>query len=107
MASALRPPLAALALLGLLAVRPTLATAAPAAPAAPAPGVRHVFVIVLENEDAAVTFGPGSPAPYLATALPAQGQLLDQYYGIGHQSLDNYVAMLSGQAPNPQTQADC
>src|SRR3954453_2356282 len=104
MASALRSSLAALALLGLLAVRPTPATAAPEAPV---PGVRHVFVIVLENEDAAVTFGPGSPAPYLATALPAQGQLLEQYYGIGHQSLDNYVAMLSGQAPNPQTQADC
>jgi hypothetical protein len=69
--------------------------------------VRHVFVIVLENEDAEVTFGPGSPAPYLATTLPAQGQLIEQYFGIGHLSLDNYIAMVSGQAPNPQTQADC
>ena len=30
------------------------------------------------------------------------------YYGIGHlSSLDNYLALVSGQAPNPQTQGDC
>src|SRR3954452_9888511 len=101
MASAPRSLLAALALLALVAARP-----GPAAAAAPAP-VRHVFVIVLENEDAEVTFGPGSPAPYLATTLPGQGQLLEQYFGTAHLSLGNYIAMLSGQAPNPQTQADC
>jgi hypothetical protein len=33
--------------------------------------------------------------------------LLSRYYGIGHASNDNYVAMVSGQAPNPQNQADC
>jgi hypothetical protein len=33
--------------------------------------------------------------------------LLSNYYGIGHNSLDNYIAMVSGQAPNPITQADC
>jgi hypothetical protein len=75
--------------------------------AAGLPPIKHVFVIVLENKDYAVTFGANSPAPYLAKTLPAKGQLLDQYYGIGHFSLDNYVAMLSGQAPNIQTQADC
>jgi hypothetical protein len=80
--------------------------AAAAATAPPAP-VQHVFVIVLENEDFDSTFGPGSPAPYLAQTLTSQGQLLTQYHGIGHQSLDNYIAMVSGQAPNPQTQADC
>src|SRR3954453_5530341 len=101
MVSARRPLLALLALVALFAT-PARATAV----SAPAP-VRHVFVVVLENEDAEVTFGPGSPAPYLATALPAQGQLLEQYHGIGHQSLDNYIAMVSGQSPNPQTQADC
>jgi hypothetical protein len=82
--------------------------AAPPASAADAlPPVGHVFVIVLENEDAEVTFGPDSPAPYLATELPSQGQLLSEYYGIGHVSLDNYIAMVSGQAPNPVTQSDC
>ena len=32
---------------------------------------------------------------------------MPNYYGVGHASLDNYVAMISGQAPNPSTQADC
>jgi hypothetical protein len=71
------------------------------------PRIRHVFVIVLENEDAATSFGSGAPAPYLATTLPSLGAFLPNYYGIGHHSLDNYIAMISGQAPNPTTQADC
>lgn len=85
---------------------------APAAPstsataAAPAP-IRHVFLIVLENKDYARTFGPGARAPYLADSLPARGALLRQYYGIGHVSLDNYIAMISGIAPNRDTQGDC
>jgi hypothetical protein len=74
--------------------------------AAPPP-IKHVFVITLENKGYDETFGPASPAPYLSHDLPAQGQLLTQYYGIGHASLDNYIAMVSGQAPNVVTQADC
>ncbi len=70
-------------------------------------GVRHVFVIMLENEPFEVTFGAQSPAPYLAHELPKQGALLPNYYGIGHYSLDNYIAMISGQAPNVATQDDC
>jgi hypothetical protein len=65
-----------------------------------------VFIIVLENKDYDATFGPQSQAPYLAKTLPAMGALLPEYYGIGHESLDNYIAMVSGQGPNPQTQAD-
>lgn len=68
---------------------------------------RHVFVIVLENEPFQVTFGEHSPAPYLAHELSKRGVLLTQYFGIGHYSLDNYLAMISGQAPNPATQEDC
>lgn len=71
------------------------------------PPIRHVFVLVLENESYQVTFGASSLAPYLAHILPKQGVLLTQYYGIGHSSLDNYIAMISGQAPNPATQGDC
>jgi phosphatidylinositol-3-phosphatase len=71
------------------------------------PPVRHVFIIMLENESYAVTFGQNSLAPYLAHDLPKQGALLPNYYGIGHYSLDNYIAMISGQAPNPATQNDC
>src|SRR4051812_38220898 len=69
--------------------------------------VRHVFVLVLENENAHTSFGPTSPAPYLAQTLTAQGQFLPNYFGVTHESLGNYVAMVSGQGSNVETQADC
>lgn len=69
--------------------------------------VRHVFIIVLENEPYDITFGAQTPAPYLAHELTKEGALLSQYYGIGHNSLDNYIALVSGQAPNAATQDDC
>jgi phosphatidylinositol-3-phosphatase len=79
-----------------------------AAPArAASPPVGHVFVVVLENKGYAETFGAGSKAHYLSRTLTRSGQLLSQYHAIGHESLDNYIALVSGQAPNPQTQADC
>ena len=78
-----------------------------AAGAASLPKVKHVWIIVLENKDYEVTFGENPPAPYLAKTLTAQGQLLTHYYATGHLSLDNYITMVSGQPPNPQTQADC
>ncbi len=78
-----------------------------AAPAAGVPHIRHVFTIVLENEDADSSFGPSAPSPYLAATLPAGGALARNYHGIGHASLDNYLAMISGQPPNAETQADC
>lgn len=71
------------------------------------PPIRHVFLLVLENQNASVTFANKPPAPYLARTLPAQGALLTNYYGIGHASLDNYIALISGQAPNEKTQLDC
>ncbi|HEY2150496.1 MAG TPA: alkaline phosphatase family protein [Vicinamibacterales bacterium] len=69
--------------------------------------VGHVFVIVLENEGFDTTFGPSSKAPYLSKTLTSQGALLAQYYGTGHASLDNYIAMISGQAATPETRNDC
>jgi phosphatidylinositol-3-phosphatase len=71
------------------------------------PKPQHVFIIVLENEGFDTTFGNNSPAPYLSKELTKKGLLLTQYYGIGHFSLDNYIAMISGQAPNAYTQNDC
>lgn len=68
---------------------------------------QHVFIIVLENQGFETTFGHNSPAPYLSRELAPKGLLLTQYYGIGHFSLDNYIAMTSGQGPNPYTQNDC
>jgi hypothetical protein len=68
---------------------------------------QHVFIIVLENESYDETFGPNSKAPFLSKCLITKGQLLTDYYGIGHNSLDNYIAMVSGQSPNQDTQNDC
>ncbi|WP_415856213.1 alkaline phosphatase family protein [Sinomonas sp. G460-2] len=71
------------------------------------PPSAHVFVINLENKGFDETWGPASQAPYLSQTLRSQGALLNSYYGIGHNSLDNYIAQVSGQGPNPQTQGDC
>jgi hypothetical protein len=84
-----------------------LALAGGGAHAAAPPPVRHVFVINLENKGYDQTFGPSSPAPYLSHELRAKGQLLTQYHGTAHNSLPNYIAQISGQGPNPQTQGDC
>ena len=72
-----------------------------------AAAIGHVFVIILENKGYANTFASNSLAPYLAQTLPKQGALVQNYYGVGHVSLDNYIAMISGQGPNPITQSDC
>ncbi|MDE1181166.1 alkaline phosphatase family protein [Paraburkholderia sp.] len=69
--------------------------------------IRHVFVITLENENYATTFGSSTKAPYLAQTLAGQGALVQQYYGTGHVSLDNYISMISGQSPTVDTDNDC
>ena len=71
------------------------------------PPVRHVFVIMLENENLASTFGDPSADPYLASTLPSEGAFLDDYYATGHESNDNCISIVSGQPPNPENQADC
>ena len=64
-------------------------------------------MLLLENQSDAVAFGARSPSRYLARTLPSKGARLPRYYGIGHASLDNYIALISGQAPNHDTQLDC
>jgi phosphatidylinositol-3-phosphatase len=73
----------------------------------PAAPVKHVFLVVLENQSYGTTFGANSRAPFLAKTLPAQGALVPNYYGIGHSSLPNYIALIGAQAPNRDTQLDC
>jgi phospholipase C len=92
--------------LAALAVIAAWALFAPGAQAA-APPVQHVFLIMLENQSFNVTFGSESQAHYLAETLAKEGAMLPNYYGIGHSSLDNYIALISGQAPNEATQGDC
>ena len=71
------------------------------------PHLKHVFIVVLENENADETFGQNTQIPYLAQTLTSQGAFVPNYYATGHLSLDNYISMISGQGPNVQTQADC
>jgi hypothetical protein len=99
--------LAAIAAVAMLASGLTASGAAARAPRYKQPKIRHVFVIMLENEDYASTFGEPTADPYLAQTLPAQGALLENYYATGHESNDNYISIVSGQPPNPDNQADC
>ena len=81
-------------LLGAVLAVPSMAGAAQ-------PAIKHVFVIVLENKDYDTSFGPQAKSPQLAQTLPSQGVLLTQYYGIAHDSLPNYIAMVCGPGAQP------
>ena len=75
--------------------------------ALPPGSINNVLVINLENESFSSTFGATSPATYLNQTLVPKGVLLNNYYATGHVSLDNYIAQISGQAPDPLTNSDC
>ena len=94
----------AAALLATASAGTSAATSAPS----PAHGkIKHVWLIILENKSYDATFTGLNKNTYLWQALPSQGVLLKNYYGTGHFSLDNYISMVSGQATQPDTQADC
>jgi len=69
--------------------------------------IKHVWLIILENKSYDATFTGLNKNTYLWQDLPQQGVLLKNYFGTGHFSLDNYISMVSGQATQPDTQADC
>jgi hypothetical protein len=69
--------------------------------------IKHVWLIILENKSYDATFTGLNQNSYLWKTLPGQGVLLKNYYGTGHFSQDNYVSMVSGQAPEQDTQSDC
>ena len=71
------------------------------------PKIGHVWTIMLENKSYESTFTGLNQNSYLWKTLPSYGELLTQYYGTGHYSLDNYVSAVSGQAPAPANQNDC
>ena len=83
------------------------ALTASSAHAAALPPVKHVFIIVLENQDYEKIFGPATVAPYLGHELPAKGAMLNNYYATGHASLGNYITLISGQPQANATIADC
>ena len=69
--------------------------------------IKHVWLIILENKSYDASFTGLNKNTYLWQQLPKQGALLKNYYGTGHFSLDNYISLVSGQATQPDTQADC
>ena len=71
------------------------------------PEVKHVFVVVLGPADYEATFGETSTSPLLKEELPAQGELLSNYYSVSGGTLANQIALLSGQGPTPATLAGC
>jgi phosphatidylinositol-3-phosphatase len=71
------------------------------------PPVKHVFVVMLDDEPYATVFGPESPAHYLAGTLEGKGALLVRYYAVAHQQLADGIALISGQGPTVQTAQNC
>jgi hypothetical protein len=97
--------LGASALILIAGILPSQAASQPAHEGIPL--LKHVFVIVIENESYDATWGPNSVATYLNGTLRPKGALATQFYGSSHVSADNYMAMTSGQTPTPPFQTDC
>ena len=66
-----------------------------------------MFVIALTTGSYRAAFGPGSVAHYLNGTLRRRGTLLSGYRTLGDTELPDYLAMVSGQAPNADTRSDC
>jgi hypothetical protein len=73
----------------------------------PTAQVGHVFVIALTTTSYRAAFGPGSVAHYLNRKLRRKGVLLSGYRTLGGSELPDYLAMVSGQAPNADTRGEC
>lgn len=71
------------------------------------PEVKHVFLIMLGENGYEETVGEASESDYLSKELPAQGELLPNYFAVTKGVLANQIALLSGQGPTPETQAGC
>lgn len=91
---------------------PAASPGAPTSPSSSAPAatptatVSHVFEIVLSSTGYGATFASGSAMPYLRS-LVARGTELSHFRSLGHGSLADELALVSGQPPNADTSAGC
>jgi phosphatidylinositol-3-phosphatase len=85
----------------------TTGTSATDTTTSPTPQAGHVFVIALTTSSYGAAFGPGSVAHYLNHKLRRKGVLLRGYRTLGGSELPDYLAMVSGQAPNSDTRTGC
>ncbi len=69
--------------------------------------IKHVWLIILENKSYDATFSGLNQNSYLWKELPKQGALVQNYFGTGHYSQDNYTSMVSGQSASYDLQSDC
>ena len=69
--------------------------------------VRHVFVIALSSPSFEDAWGTTSSMHYLDGTLKKHGVFLGGYETLGSAELPDYLAMVSGQAPNPDTEGEC
>ncbi len=66
-----------------------------------------MWLIILENKSYNSEFSGVNDDTYLWQTLPSEGVLLQNYHGTGHTSMDNYITLVSGQAPQYDVQNDC
>jgi phosphatidylinositol-3-phosphatase len=69
-------------------------------PNGPPPGVpplKHVFVIMMENTSYDDLLSPSNPNTTFIQQLAANNGLANNYFGVTHVSLPNYIATTSGQ----------
>ena len=87
---------------------PARTTTTPAAAPRAAPSkVKHVFVIAVTAPGFRAAFGRRSALPYLARVLRRKGDLLTGYRTLGQTALPDYLGLISGQAPNFDTEHGC
>lgn len=76
-------------------------------PSGPTAKIKHVFVIALSTPDYPAAFGPASTARYLNSSLRPRGEVLSGYHSLAATPLPDLLAMVSGQAPNSETEQGC
>jgi phosphatidylinositol-3-phosphatase len=79
----------------------------PATTGGPRQKIGHVFVIALSTPSFDAAWGSGSVARYLNRTLKPAGAFLGGYETLGSAELSDYLALISGQAPNPDTEGNC
>lgn len=82
------------------------ATAAPV-PASLLSQITHVWVISLSGGSFGAALASQSSDPYLAKQLVPRGTLLADYSLVSESPIANDIALLSGQAPNLETEKGC
>jgi hypothetical protein len=69
--------------------------------------VGHVFVIALSTPSFEDSWGTSSSMHYLDKTLKKKGVFLGGYETLGSAELPDYLALVSGQAPNSDTEDEC